>query len=135
MALLRPARGPQTGRWCMAVRRSTTAVSTQGDLTQAGRSPAPTATGVPAGKPVATAAASVSPPARSVDSAQDLTIEQDARRFRAGKSRMMAEHDRMPRSRLDRDFEPKPRELIAEPFGRTLNVLVVFGLGADAGNA
>ena len=48
---------------------------------------------------------------------------------------MMSEHDRMPGGRLDRDLEFKFRELVTEPLGRVPHILLVHGLGADAGNA
>jgi len=48
---------------------------------------------------------------------------------------MMSEHDGMPSSRLDRDLESKSRQLVAEPLGRAPHVLLVRGIGADAGDA
>jgi len=48
---------------------------------------------------------------------------------------MMPEHDGVSSGRLDLDVESKIYKLVTQPLGRTADVLLVRGIGADAGDA
>src|ERR1700744_5006032 len=48
---------------------------------------------------------------------------------------MMTEHDRMARSRPDRDLKSKICKLVTQPLSRLLHIRLMLWLRADAGNA